>query len=143
MTSSAIPSRVSLLISILRLNQVLLTGFLPSSAAASVYLLMTAIRHRVSPEFIGSRNCVPMAFTVESPPAQGQKNLKAVPNECCLGRSPCVVCVFFPFILDIKFVGRTSQGRAGGRSHRTMDQLICAFLSHIIYELILTSRKRQ
>ena len=33
---------------------------------------MTAIRHRVSPEFIGSRNCVPMAFTVESPPAQGQ-----------------------------------------------------------------------
>ena len=34
--------------------------------------LKTAIRHRVSPEFIGSRNCVPMAFTAESPPAQGQ-----------------------------------------------------------------------
>ena len=32
----------------------------------------TAIRHRVSPELIGSRNCVPMAFTTESPPAQGQ-----------------------------------------------------------------------
>ena len=32
----------------------------------------TAIRHRVSPEFIGSRNCVPMALTAESPPAQGQ-----------------------------------------------------------------------
>ena len=32
----------------------------------------TAIRHRVSPEFIGSRNCVPMAFTAESPPAQSQ-----------------------------------------------------------------------
>ena len=29
-------------------------------------------RHRVSPEFIGSRNCVPMAFTNESPPARGQ-----------------------------------------------------------------------
>ena len=28
------------------------------------------------------------------------------------------VCVFFPFILDIKFVGRTSRGRTGGRSHR-------------------------
>ena len=28
--------------------------------------------HRVSPEFTGSRNCVPMAFTAESPPAQGQ-----------------------------------------------------------------------
>ena len=27
------------------------------------------------------------------------------------------VCVFFPFILDIKFVGRTSRGHTGG-SHR-------------------------
>ena len=49
-----------------------LTGFLPSSAAASIYLFKTAIRHRASPEFIGSRKCVPMAFTAESPPAQGQ-----------------------------------------------------------------------
>ena len=31
----------------------------------------------------------------------------------------CVcVCVFFPFILDIKFIGRTSRGHKGGRSHR-------------------------
>ena len=31
----------------------------------------------------------------------------------------CVcVCVFFAFILDIKFVGRTSRGHTGGRSHR-------------------------
>ena len=28
------------------------------------------------------------------------------------------VCVFLPFILDIKFVGRTSRGHTGGRSHR-------------------------
>ena len=44
----------------------------------------TAIRHRVSPKFIGSRNCVPMAFTAESKsvdqpgkvvnPARGQLN---------------------------------------------------------------------
>ena len=34
--------------------------------------MKTAIRHRVSPEFIGSRKCVLMAFTAESPPAQGQ-----------------------------------------------------------------------
>ena len=27
------------------------------------------------------------------------------------------MCVFFPFILDIKFVGRTSRGHTGGRSH--------------------------
>ena len=64
-------SRVSLLISILRLNMVL-TGFLPSSAAASIYSFITAIRHRVSPEFIGSRNSIPMAFTAESPLARGQ-----------------------------------------------------------------------
>ena len=30
----------------------------------------------------------------------------------------CVLCVFFPLILDIKFVGRTSRGHTGGRSHR-------------------------
>ena len=31
----------------------------------------------------------------------------------------CVcVCVFFPSILDVKFVGRTSRGHTGGRSHR-------------------------
>ena len=51
-TGSAVPSRVSLVISIHRLNLVL-TGFLPSSAATSNYLFKTAIRYRVSPEFIG------------------------------------------------------------------------------------------
>ena len=36
-------------------------------------------------------------------------------NSVCV----CVcVCVFFPFVLDIKFVGRTSRGHTGGRSHR-------------------------
>ena len=31
----------------------------------------------------------------------------------------CVcVCVFFPFILDMKFVGRTSRGHTGGRPRR-------------------------
>ena len=49
----------------------LLTGFLPSSAAASIY--ETAIRHRVSPEFIESRNCVPMTFTAESPRHRASK----------------------------------------------------------------------
>ena len=63
-TGSAVPSRVSLLITTLRLNLVLTRGFLPSSAAAAIYL--------VSPEFIGSRNCVSIAFTAESPLAQGQ-----------------------------------------------------------------------
>ena len=58
--------------SILGLNLVLSHGFLPISATASIYSFTTAIRHRVSPELIGSRNCVPMAFTAESLPAQGQ-----------------------------------------------------------------------
>ena len=68
-TDSSVPSRVSLLISILRLNLVLTYG-IPPEFRGGVHL--SAIRHRVSPEFIGSRNCVPMAFTAESPPAQGQ-----------------------------------------------------------------------
>ena len=34
--------------------------------------IKTAIRHRVSLEFIGSCNCVAMTFTAESSPAQGQ-----------------------------------------------------------------------
>ena len=29
----------------------------------------------------------------------------------------CCVCVFYPFILDIKFVGRTRRGHTRGRSH--------------------------
>ena len=32
-----------------------------------------------------------------------------------------LVCVFFPSILDIKFVGRTSRGHTGGRSHRIFN----------------------
>ena len=42
-----------------------------------------------------------------------------------LGCTPTVycvcVCVFFPSILDIKFVGRTSRGHTGGRSHRIFN----------------------
>ena len=45
---------------------------LPSSAMASIYLLKTTMRHRASPELIGSCNCVTKAFAAKSPPAQGQ-----------------------------------------------------------------------
>ena len=71
-TSSAVPSRVSLLVPILRLNLMLTFGVPPDFRGGVHYLLITARRHRVSPEVIGSRNCVPMAVTTESPPAQGQ-----------------------------------------------------------------------
>ena len=33
----------------------------------------------------------------------------------------CVCVCFFPSILDIKFVGRTSRGHTGGRSHRIFN----------------------
>ena len=45
---------------------------IPPEFRGGVHLFKTAIRHRVSPEFIGPRNCVPTAFTAESSPAQGQ-----------------------------------------------------------------------
>ena len=38
--------------------------------------------------------------------------------QICEDSLSSVPCVFFPFILDIKFVGRTSRGHTGGRSHR-------------------------
>ena len=41
----------------------------PLSAMASIY---TVNRHRASNEFIGLFNCVPIAFTAENPPIQGQ-----------------------------------------------------------------------
>ena len=71
-TGSALPSRVSLLISILRVNLVLTYGIPPEFRGGVHLLISTAKRNRVSPEFIGSYNCVPTTFTAESPPAQGQ-----------------------------------------------------------------------
>ena len=40
-----------------------------------------------------------------------ESNTDAILCECVC------ICVFFPFILDIKFVGRTSRDHTGGRSH--------------------------
>ena len=37
-----------------------------------------------------------------------------------------VFVVFFPFILDIKFIGRTCRGHTGGRSHRISHHLLSA-----------------
>ena len=53
--------------------------------------ISAVVRHRVSPEFIWSRNCVPMAFTAESPVV-----LKVVPvtGAVLKGLTMCVcVCV--------------------------------------------------
>ena len=48
-----------------------------------------------------------------------------------IGEKPTVilcvcVCVFFPFILDIKFVGRTSRGHTGQEEGHT------GFLIHLL-----------
>ena len=52
----------------------LLARFFTSSAVASIYLFKTTIHHRVSLEFyrVTHLRTVPIAFTAESPPAQGQ-----------------------------------------------------------------------
>ena len=72
-TGSAAPSRVSLLIlhTQAEFGAYLRDSCLVPRRGPFIYV-KTTIRHRVSPEFIESRNCVPMAFTAESPPAQGQ-----------------------------------------------------------------------
>ena len=58
--------------SIPRMNLVLTHGIPPDFRGGVHLFIETAIRHRVSADFIGSRDCVPMTFTVKSPPAQGQ-----------------------------------------------------------------------
>ena len=49
--------------SLARLNLVLTPGIPSLSATASIH---TDLRHRVIPEFIGSRKFVPIAFTAKS-----------------------------------------------------------------------------
>ena len=54
-----------------RLNPALTRELLSSlrlSATAFIYVIN---RHQVSPKLVRARNCVPMTFTIESPPAQG------------------------------------------------------------------------
>ena len=46
-------------------------------------------------------------------------NRSSAEREGLSSHTTCVcVCVFLPFILDVKFVGCTSRGHIGGRSHR-------------------------
>ena len=98
----AVPSRVILLIPILRLNLVLTHGIPPEFHDGVLIFVSTAIRHRISPEFIGSRDCVSIAFTAPR-------------------------------------VRRHRASKPQGSSKRvlpwqvTMDQSICASLSHIQY----------
>ena len=45
-----------------------------------------------------------------------------------------MLCAFFPFILDVRLVGRTRRGHTGGRSHRrkvTQEEGRTGFLVHL------------
>ena len=78
-TGWTVPSRVSLLI--------IHTQAEPPGAYSQDFsrfprrrpLFIPPTAHRVSPELIRSRNCVPMAFIAEGPPAPGPVVLKVVP----------------------------------------------------------------
>ena len=55
-----------------------------------------------SPELIGSRHCVPMAFTAESPPAQGLSRSHIDQLMCAsLFQHPLVILVFEVGILKV------------------------------------------
>ena len=99
-----VPSRVSLLI-------------LHTQAQSGVYsrdcsrcrprrpYTFTTTHHRVSPGFIGSRSCVPIAFTAESPLAQGQYSPQgSSSNGCrlCITMDQLLLCAsLFPHPLSI------------------------------------------
>ena len=87
-TGSAVPSRVSLLISILRLNLVLTDG-IPPEFRGGVHLF---IYNRHSPSGQSRVYRVMQLRTdgvhCRESAGTGPVILKVVPNECCLGRSP-------------------------------------------------------
>ena len=85
-TGSAVPSRVSLLISILRLNLVLTYG-IPPEFRGGVHILILN-RHTPSGQFRVYRvtQLLTDGFHRRESAGTGPVNLKVVPNECCLGR---------------------------------------------------------
>ena len=89
-TGSAIPSRVSMLIFILRLNMVLTNWIHPDFRGGVHIFILPAMRHapsgqsrvyRVTQLRTDGVHCRESAGT-------GPVNLNVVPNGCCLGRSP-------------------------------------------------------
>ena len=71
-TGLAAPSLVSLLILYTNAESGAYSRYSSRIPRRRPYIFASNTHHRVSPEFIGSRNCVPIAFTAESPLAQGQ-----------------------------------------------------------------------
>ena len=77
-TGLAVPSFVSLLILYTNAEYGAYSRYSSRVPRRRPYIFASTTHHRVSPEFIGSRNCVPIAFTPESS-LQGSSS-----NGCCL-----------------------------------------------------------
>ena len=90
-TDWAVPSCVSLLISILRLNLVLTYG-IPYEFRSGVHLFMFIYLNHHTPSGRSRVYRVTQVRTdgvhCREPAGTGPVNLKVVPNGCCLGRSP-------------------------------------------------------
>ena len=88
-TISAVPSRVSLLISILRLNLVLTYG-IPPEFHGGVHIILILNRHTPSgqPQVYRVTQLRTDGARRRESAGTGPVNLKVVPNECCLSRSP-------------------------------------------------------
>ena len=87
-TGSAIPSRVSLLISILRLNLMLTYG-IPTEFGGGVHFFFS--RHNTPSGQSRVDRVTPLrtdGVHYRESAGTGPVNLKVVPNGCCLGRSP-------------------------------------------------------
>ena len=126
-TGSAVPSRVSLVIFHTQAES---GADLRDSSRVPwrrPYIhLKTAIRHRVSPELIGARNCVPMAFTAESIPAHSQTGAALAGHHGPITTYPLLVrsghiqstglymvvinCVVFVWLMNTVSIGINSLG---------------------------------
>ena len=81
-TDLAVPSRVSLLILHIQAESGAYSRDCSRCPRRCPYIFTTT-HHRVSPGFIGIRNCVPIAFTAESPLAQGQYSPQGSSSNGC------------------------------------------------------------
>ena len=113
-TGSAVPSRVSSAHSPHSgWIWCLLTGFLPISAAAFLYIFKPPYAIGSVPSLWGHAiayrwHSLPSVRRHRADKPQGSSK-RLLPWHITMDQLICV-CVFFPFILDIKFVGRTSRG---------------------------------
>ena len=107
--------------------------FFPPDLKSVVYTCEKFSAHGAVSSYVGFQNIVIIAALPRVRWHRANSPQGSSSNGCCL----CItmdqmllcsslfphpllvcVCVFFPFILDIKFVGRTSRGHTGGRSHK-------------------------